>query len=146
MARRYDVSFRKSSRGKNHPIELLITDHTRLRGLPTITHRLKSILKRTTGRPSLLELQLVTDQVMAWMNREFRKKNGPTDVLTFPTYIWRTKVQPDKLLLGSIVIAPAFAERKWLGRRARSLEERTRLTQRLFRHGLNHIFGRHHKQ
>lgn len=123
----------------------MITDHTRLAGLPQVTRRLKSVLKRTTGRPSLLELQLVTDQVMTWMNREFRKINGPTDVLTFPTYIWRTKIQPDKLLLGSIVIAPAFAERKWLGRRAKSLEERTKLLARLFRHGCAHIFGKHHK-
>lgn len=144
MARRYGVSLKQSPTRAGHPIELLITDHTRLAGLPQVTRRLKSVLKRTTGRPSLLELQLVTDQVMTWMNREFRKINGPTDVLCFPTYIWRTKIQPDKLLLGSIVIAPAFAERKWLGRRAKSLEERTKLLLRLFRHGCAHIFGQHH--
>lgn len=146
MAKRSGVSSKRSPRAAGHPIELTITDHTRLQGLPQVSRRLKSLIKRTTPRPSLLELQLVTDQVMAWMNREFRRINGPTDVLTFPTYIWRTKVQPNKLLLGSIVIAPAFAERKWLGRRATNLKERTTILARLFRHGLNHIFGKQHRE
>ena len=96
---------------------------------------------------------LVSDAEIARMNQAFRKKKGPTDVLSFPEV---ERARPMRLprrsgsrrrnaagreFLGDVVIAPASARRnaKKLGR---TLPEELRI---LTLHGVLHLLGYDHE-
>lgn len=87
--------------------------------------------------PSLhLSLVLTDDAEMAELNRTYRRKQGPTDVLSFP---FDPGLAPDeaRAYLGDIVIAVPTAARQ--ARRARrGLSDELRL---LAVHGLLHLLG-----
>ncbi len=97
---------------------------------------------------------LVSDAEIARMNEAFRKKKGPTDVLSFPAAEWRTPVSLRRAqkrasqrelqhgqFLGDIAVSPSTARRnaKQLGRTLRS-ELRI-----LILHGVLHLLGYDHE-
>jgi len=114
---------------------------------------LESFLRRVKSELGLqgagLTVRLVSDAEIARMNETFRKKNGPTDVLSFPTLArrWPVRlrrgskfVKPGKYL-GDIAISPATAQRyaKKYGRKLSSE------LQVLILHGVLHLLGYDHE-
>lgn len=97
---------------------------------------------------------LVSDAEIAGMNRSFRKKHGPTDVLSFPAVKLRKPWQsrrlrislgPDSLTsdesLGDIAIAPAVAKRN-AKNYGRTLLAELKI---LILHGVLHLLGFDHE-
>jgi probable rRNA maturation factor len=96
----------------------------------------------------------ISDAEIARMNQSFRKKKGPTDVLSFPASRRRPPVSlphrrktgsglrsPREVFLGDIAISPATARRnaKKLGR---SLPSELQI---LILHGVLHLLGYDHE-
>ena len=96
-----------------------------------------------------LTICFVSDAEIARMNQEFRKKKGPTDVLSFPArerrrsavLRRRARVRPAGYFLGDIAIAPSVARRnaKTLGR---TLPSELKI---LILHGVLHLLGYDHE-
>jgi len=101
---------------------------------------------------------LVSDAEIAGMNQSFRKKHGPTDVLSFPAVKLRKPSQsrrrpvssaPDSLdssmetdaSLGDIAIAPAIAKRN-AKNYGRTLPAELKI---LILHGVLHLLGFDHE-
>ena len=96
---------------------------------------------------------LVTDAEIARMNEEFRKKKGPTDVLSFPAEGIKRKAASEKKIrsarktssvtdyLGDIAIAPLTA-RRYAGKNGRTLHSELRV---LILHGVLHLMGYDHE-
>jgi probable rRNA maturation factor len=114
---------------------------------------LESFLRRVKSELGLQEagltVCLVSDAAIARMNETFRKKKGPTDVLSFPALTRRRPVQlrrGSKMVkpgeyLGDIAISPATAQRyaKKYGRKPSSE------LQVLILHGVLHLLGYDHE-
>jgi probable rRNA maturation factor len=89
---------------------------------------------------------LVSDAEIARMNEAFRKKKGPTDVLSFPAVVRRAPL-PIHLVrtrprhLGDIAISPAVARRNARSY-ARSLQQELQI---LILHGILHLCGYDHE-
>jgi rRNA maturation RNase YbeY len=100
---------------------------------------------------------LVGDEEIARMNEAFRKKKGPTDVLSFPA-VESSRVPAskkkkhykqfsgntegsEKKYLGDIAIAPLTA-RRYAKKNGRSLNEELRV---LILHGVLHLLGYDHE-
>jgi probable rRNA maturation factor len=91
---------------------------------------------------------LVSDAEIAGMNKQFRKKPGPTDVLSFPA-VKRHRMRSKRIpvaaasdeLLGDIAIAPAVAKRnsKTYGR---TFPAELKI---LILHGVLHLLGYDHE-
>ena len=116
---------------------------------------LESFLRRVERelglQPSRLTVCLVSDAAMARLNQNFRKKKGPTDVLSFPT---AAKQKPVRLrprmhvanagrhgYWGDIVISPATA-RRYAKKQERPLSSELRV---LILHGVLHLLGYDHE-
>ena len=121
--------------------------------------------RRKLGFPeSGVTVRLISDQAMARLNRKFRGKRGPTDVLSFPASPHAPKLNPtmpgpqspgrvkgsrrkaavragENGYLGDIAISPATARRN-AGRYSRSLPEELRV---LVLHGMLHLAGYDHE-
>jgi probable rRNA maturation factor len=121
------------------------------RPLELFLGRVKKALKLGEADVSIC---FVSDTEIARMNEAFRKKRGPTDVLSFPAVQRRTSVRvarPPKrnrmrkaqaaVFLGDIAISPATARRnaKGLGRTLASE------LQILILHGVLHLLGYDHE-
>ena len=78
----------------------------------------------------------MTDPEIHVLNRQYRKKDKPTDVLSFPL---ADKVQP--FLLGDVVISIETAARQ-AQRRHHSLREELQI---LLIHGILHLLGYDHE-
>ena len=99
--------------------------------------------------PECVAVRLIGDGEMARLNEKYRKKKGPTDVLSFPAAedsgkpgTLRQQVRRARgKFLGDIAIAPRVARRnaKLLGRR---LPEELKV---LILHGLLHLLGYDHE-
>jgi probable rRNA maturation factor len=114
-------------------------------------------LRKLQVRPDALTICLVTNSQIARWNRDFRGRNGPTDVLSFPASRNRTRPaarsQSPKRgrtvfssasrngYLGDIAIAPAVA-RKNAARFGRTLDDELRI---LILHGILHLMGYDHE-
>jgi len=89
---------------------------------------------------------LVSDAEMARMNKKFRKKKGPTDVLSFPA-VGRPKSVSSRRrakggeFLGDIAISPATA-RRYAKKNGRTLASELRV---LILHGVLHLLGYDHE-
>ncbi len=89
----------------------------------------------------------LSDRAMARLNRKFRDKQGPTDVLSFPAS--RTKARSLRgwrqtradHYIGDIVISPETA-RRYANRRSRGLASELRM---LILHGMIHLAGYDHE-
>src|SRR6267378_4454579 len=114
---------------------------------------LESFLRRVKSELGLQEagltVCLVSDTEIARMNEKFRKKMGPTDVLSFPAVVRR---RPVRLLrgssrakageyLGDIAISPSTA-RRYAKKNARTLSSELQV---LVLHGVLHLLGYDHE-
>jgi probable rRNA maturation factor len=92
---------------------------------------------------------LVSDAEIAGMNKAFRKKQGPTDVLSFPASSRRTgsrRMKPEvgyteERFLGDIAIAPGVAKRN-AQIYGRTLPVEIKI---LILHGVLHLLGYDHE-
>ena len=99
--------------------------------------------------PECVAVRLIGDAEMARLNETYRKKKGPTDVLSFPVVEESTKPRNLKQqvrkvrgkFLGDVAIAPKVARRnaKALGR---GLPEELKV---LILHGVLHLLGYDHE-
>ena len=89
----------------------------------------------------------VTDAEIARLNENFRRKRGPTDVLSFPSHPQpsgkRAKIssRPTPAHLGDIAISPATARRN-AAKYGRTLPAELRI---LMLHGVLHLLGYDHE-
>src|SRR5690348_15405977 len=112
-------------------------------------------VQRELGFPEeSVTICFVSDPAMARMNRKFRDKEGPTDVLSFParrTKARRTARRAGSLrgagrkaadhYIGDIVISPETA-RRYARRRSHGLAAELRV---LILHGMIHLAGYDHE-
>jgi probable rRNA maturation factor len=94
---------------------------------------------------------LISDAAIARLNRRYRGKKGPTDVLSFPANgdgggsrraVSRTRTRDSRgAYVGDIAISPAAARRN-ARRSSRSLPEELRI---LILHGMLHLAGYDHE-
>lgn len=110
------------------------------------TDSLKKLLIKAIKnyQPELLSRKLelclvwVTDQSIKQLNRSYRKKNQPTDVLSF-SYL--PMDNDDDTSMGEIVISADTLRKQAL----RNKHTQAREAQILFVHGVLHILGHDHK-
>lgn len=104
----------------------------------------EKMLRHLSLDGSELSILLCDDSQIRELNSEHRKKDKPTDVLSFPQAEFREpevlRKGHDLRLLGDVVISLDTAERQAKGRR-RSLEDEVRF---LLAHGILHLFGYDH--
>ncbi len=125
----------------------------RQRSVRVARRPLESFLRRVQGE---LEFQdagvticLVSDAEIARMNETFRKKKGPTDVLSFPIVARRRPVALSRnskkgkvgKYMGDIAISPATA-RRYAKKSGRNLPSELRV---LILHGVLHLLGYDHE-
>jgi probable rRNA maturation factor len=130
----------------------------RQRSVRLSTRALESFLLRVRRELGLKQAQitvcLVSDAEIAGMNQSFRKKHGPTDVLSFPAVKLQkprrskrlaNSLAPDSLnsdaSLGDIAIAPAVAKRN-AKNYGRTLPAELKI---LILHGVLHLLGFDHE-
>jgi rRNA maturation RNase YbeY len=109
---------------------------------------LRRVAKELRLGDSDVTVCFVSDAEIARMNEAFRRKKGPTDVLSFPAerkkrkklYAART-ADTEKSYLGDIAIAPATA-RRYAKKNGRSLSGELRV---LILHGTLHLLGYDHE-
>ncbi len=89
--------------------------------------------------PESVTVQLISDEAMARLNRTFRHKRGPTDVLSFPANGAKPNAKSE--YVGDIAISPETARRN-ARRFARSLPDELRV---LILHGMIHLAGFDHE-
>ena len=112
--------------------------------------RFSERVSRELGFPEeSVTICFVSDSEMAKMNRRFRRKSGPTDVLSFP--VGEGKMRARERVsrpmggadgyIGDIVISPETA-RRYARRNARGLASELRV---LILHGMVHLAGYDHE-
>jgi probable rRNA maturation factor len=128
-------------------IDLLVRDSVREAVLPAIRRELKARVRaalRALGRSrSSLAILLTDDREIRTLNRDFRKHDRATDVLSFHLQELAGEDDPagEAVNLGDIVISIETARR----RAPRGTSLATEL-HRLTIHGLCHLFGHDHKR
>jgi probable rRNA maturation factor len=115
----------------------------RQRRVPVAIHPLQRFyecVRRELGfAPESVTIQLISDETMARLNETFRKKRGPTDVLSFPANGARRALAAE--YIGDIAISPETARRN-ARRFSRSLPREMRI---LILHGMIHLAGFDHE-
>lgn len=129
-------------------MEILITyDHARedLEGLPLV--ELTRFVLEHEGKPAQSEVSIsfVTDDTIAALNKKYRQKDEPTDVLSFECDSSEDEgdfpqEEGQGFTLGDVIIAPDVAKRQ-TGEYGTSFEEEISL---LLVHGLLHLCGYDH--
>jgi probable rRNA maturation factor len=117
---------------------------------------LESFLRRVQNEAGFqragVTVCLVSDAEIARLNETFRKKKGPTDVLSFPTVARRRPKRPASEggpygrrkageYLGDIAISPSTA-RRYAKKNGRKLAHEIRV---LILHGVLHLLGYDHE-
>lgn len=116
---------------------------------------LESFLRRVKRELGLnqsdVTVCLVSDKAMARLNQNFRKKKGPTDVLSFPVIVRKRPMRlrrksnaansANREYLGDIAISPATA-RRYARSNGRPLSSELRV---LILHGVLHLLGYDHE-
>lgn len=111
-------------------------------------HSLAEVVLREEGYPTDAEVTLlfVSESEMASYNQRFLDRNGPTDVLAFPLEELLPGVVPETnrhgppLMLGDVVVAPAYVRRQ-AGSHGVSFEDEMAL---MVTHGILHLLGYDH--
>jgi probable rRNA maturation factor len=99
----------------------------------------KKSLRQLNLNSDSIAIAFVTDTEIARLNKIYRRKNKPTDVLSFPA---QSAKRPNKnKFLGDIAIAPAVA-RRYSKKNGRSLESEICI---LILHGILHLLGYDHE-
>lgn len=115
----------------------------RQRRVHVAVHPLQQFYERVRGElgfaPDSVTIRLISDVTMARLNQTFRKKQGPTDVLSFPA----NGARPSKgaEYIGDIAISPETARRN-ARLFSRSLPDEMRI---LILHGMIHLAGFDHE-
>lgn len=91
------------------------------------------LVKEATGSVNLI---ICSDEEIQELNEEYRKKIGPTDVLSFPYW----DEIGEETIIGDIYISIDMAKIQ-ANEKSHSLEEELKI---LFVHGLLHLFGFDH--
>jgi probable rRNA maturation factor len=115
--------------------------HCRLRSLPIPKDELVGFTLDLMGRLNLkgeVGIKICSDRLMADLNRRYRGKSGPTDVLSFPD---GSPLPDGSVYLGDMAIASGVAGR---AAEAAGCSLETEL-QRLLLHGLLHLSGYDHE-
>jgi probable rRNA maturation factor len=150
IGRRYNEEHREEDRLKP-VLHGVIENGQRVVGVQV--RPLEEFLRKIVGEiglgPESVAVRLIGDGEMARLNERYRKKNGPTDVLSFPVIAdsgkpgtLRQQVRKARgKFLGDIAIAPRVARRnaKALGR---GLAEELKV---LILHGVLHLLGYDHE-
>jgi probable rRNA maturation factor len=110
---------------------------------------LRRVQKQLGLREASVTVCLVSDAEIARMNKTYRKKTGPTDVLSFPAAARRargslraaSKRKKEVEFLGDVAIAPATA-RRYAKKNRRTLASELRV---LILHGVLHLMGYDHE-
>jgi probable rRNA maturation factor len=125
----------------------------RQREVRVARRNLESFLRRVKRELGLSKSEvtvcLVSDTVMARLNQSFRRRKGPTDVLSFPAAVRNGPVRLPRRSagsktvenLGDIAISPATA-RHYAKKNARKLGNELRV---LMLHGVLHLLGYDHE-
>lgn len=102
----------------------------------------KRIDEKLLKRNGLIDLVIIDDAAIKSMNTEYRKKNSPTDVITF-AYLEITDYAEEKgdVIAGDIFISVDTAKMQ-AKEKGHSLQKEMEI---LFVHGLLHSFGFDHK-
>ena len=87
----------------------------------------------------LFSLSLSDNQKIRKLNKKFRKKNKPTDVLSFP---YNYKVGKNKFYLGDIIISYNFMNQP---KNISNLNFKNKVV-KIFIHGFLHLLGFDHKK
>src|SRR6202142_3251370 len=115
----------------------------RQRRVPISIRPLKQFQERVRRElgfaPESVAIQLISDASMARLNETYRKKHGPTDVLSFPANGTRPAAGAE--YVGDIAISPETARRN-ARRFSRSLPVELRV---LILHGMIHLAGFDHE-
>jgi probable rRNA maturation factor len=117
-----------------------------------LEHFLRRLQRELGLHESGVTIALVSDAEIARMNETFRKKKGPTDVLSFPVAVRQRPRRPatesgpyketkQGEYLGDIAIAPATA-RRYARKHGRTLPGELRV---LILHGILHLLGYDHE-
>jgi probable rRNA maturation factor len=106
-----------------------------------LRERARELLRLLGLRRAELSLALVDDAEMARLNRGWRRRRGPTDVLSF-SLVGGPYAEHRRGLLGDVVIDVETAARQ-ARRRHRSLDEEAG---RLLVHGVLHLLGHDHER
>jgi probable rRNA maturation factor len=116
----------------------------RQRRVPIAIHPLQQFCERVRQElefaPESVTIQLISDDSMARLNKAFRKKDGPTDVLSFPANRSPRGKRASEYA-GDIAISPETARRN-ARRFSRSLPTEMRI---LILHGMIHLAGFDHE-
>lgn len=132
--------------GRAGSVELLIRPSVRAAVPPPTRAALRARLRlalRALGRArSSVSVLLTDDAEIRVLNRDYRKHDRATDVLSFHLQELAGEGDPagDGVNLGDIVISVPTARRRAAGRRLPSELERLAI------HGLCHLFGHDHKR
>ena len=115
----------------------------RQRRVPVAIHPLQQFYERVRRElgfaPESVTVRLISDETMARLNGTFRKKQGPTDVLSFPAN--GAGPAQGAEYVGDIAISPETARRN-ARRFSRSLPVEMRI---LILHGMIHLAGFDHE-
>jgi probable rRNA maturation factor len=111
-------------------------------------HSLASMVLREEGYSDQVEVTLifVSESEMAAYNERFLDRGGPTDVLAFPVEELMPGIVPDNdpqgppLMLGDVVVAPAYVRRQ-ADEYGVSFEDEMAL---MVTHGILHLLGYDH--
>ncbi len=100
------------------------------------------INEKTLGNVGVVDLVLVTDPVIEVMNKEYRDKDGPTDVISF-AYLEVTDFDEsaEEVIVGDIFVSVDTAK-KQAKEKKHSFKKEMEI---LFVHGLLHLLGFDHK-
>lgn len=130
------------------PIEISVSDKStgdvRLSasGLSDVSRQILSLVEQYLIPESVQELSLLitTDPHIQELNRDFRGKDKPTDVLSFPQ-LEEDDIGPSPISLGDVVISldTALAQAKSIGHSAGDE------VLRLLVHGILHLLGYDHE-
>jgi probable rRNA maturation factor len=104
-----------------------------------IRRRAEKMLRHLRLGAVELSVALVDDETIHELNRTYRRKNKPTDVLSFP----QIEPVPEKVtgLLGDVILSIETARRQAKKHRRPLLSELTML----LGHGLLHLLGHDHR-
>lgn len=120
---------------RNDPERILLTaDHPASAWSVRVLRRAARTFVQTLAPGGELSIVVTTDREIRQLNRQWRGKDKPTDVLSFPQ-------DPKTGLLGDIVISLDTARRQ-AGEGGRPLSEEL---ERLLAHGLLHLLGHDHE-
>lgn len=88
-----------------------------------------------------IELKLVTKKSIQELNKKYRQKDMPTDVLSFPIQEKVQKINKIPVLLGDIVVCPAIIKKNALDFHNTTDKEFLKMID----HSVLHLVGIHHK-